>query len=258
MRKYKMTEQEQTVSKVFSLIREGNCRDGTELLYKRYYKQMYSMAFAVLKNEQDSRDAVHNVIAKLLSINTQSLPDSNELGWLYTVVKNEAVDLRKRNSATLPLDDSFIPSDDFEDEGINSLIDMDAYQKKISHLDTERQEIVTLKVIGGFTHREISEIIGKPVGTIQWLYATAIAKLRKSVPMLLITAILTSAASIRQLLSLVDTGNGDYIPDTGLPSQGVYTDCLVILLGIASALCIAALIYIFAKGIKAPQKTKNR
>lgn len=262
MKKYNMTQKEQTISKAFSLLREGEGREGTELIYREYYKQMYATAFAVLKDDQSSHDAVHNVMAKLLSINTQRLPNVNELGWLYAVVKNEAINLRKKNSAILPLDDSAVSLDELGDEEINALISADSYQKMISGLDPDRQEIVTLKVLCGFTHREIAEITGKPVGTVQWLYATAIAKLKKSVPVLLVAAILTSAAAIWQLYPRNDMGNnmgnGGNIPDTGLPQQNGYTDCLALLLVIASALCIAALIYVFVRGVNAYKKTKNK
>ena len=45
--------------------------------------------------------------------------------------------------------------------------------------ETERQ-IVTLHVISGFKHREIAELLEKPVGTVLWTYNNALGKMRKA------------------------------------------------------------------------------
>lgn len=52
-------------------------------------------------------------------------------------------------------------------------------------LDEERalygseREIVTLH-ISGFRHREIAEIMEKPIGTVLWTYNNALAKLKRA------------------------------------------------------------------------------
>lgn len=40
-------------------------------------------------------------------------------------------------------------------------------------------EIVILHVINGYTHKEISKLINKPIGTVTWAYNNAIKKLQK-------------------------------------------------------------------------------
>ena len=167
----------------FSLMREGRTNDGVELLYKKCYAQMYGMAFSILKDKNDSHDVVHNVVVKLLSLRNENLPHTNELGWLYSVVKNESLDFLK-SKTRIVLDDELLSDFKYEDEAISSMINNDVYHRMISSLDKERQDVVTLKVLGGFTHREIAEILGKPMGTVQWLYATAMVKLKATVPIL--------------------------------------------------------------------------
>ena len=254
-----MIENKKTIDFAFSLLRDGKTKEGVELLYKDHYARMYSIAFSVLKNEHDSRDVVHNVIAKLLSMNPASLPNNNEVGWLYTVVKNESIKFAKNNNKASPFSDDVNLSNDFENSEINDLIDIDAYQKMISCLDAERQEVVSLKVLGGFTHKEIAKALGKPIGTIQWLYATSIVKLKKSVLALLITTTISSAAVLSRLLPIKggDVGSDD-IPNMEIPSQTGSIDYLMVLFSILSTLCIVALIYyLFIRGVKVPKKTKN-
>ncbi len=55
---------------------------------------------------------------------------------------------------------------------------MDEFHSIIKGLDEKRREIVTLKILGGYTHKEIAQMTGKPQGTVRWLYNTAIKKLK--------------------------------------------------------------------------------
>ena len=47
---------------------------------------------------------------------TEEYPKSGELSWLYTVLRNEALALLKKNNRLLPLDDSVAFDDGYEDE----------------------------------------------------------------------------------------------------------------------------------------------
>ena len=46
-------------------------------------------------------------------------------------------------------------------------------------LGDEERQIVTLHVIAGFKHREIAEMLDKPLGTVLWAYNNALAKMKK-------------------------------------------------------------------------------
>ena len=45
-------------------------------------------------------------------------------------------------------------------------------------LREEEAQIVILHVVGGYKHREIAELVKKPIGTVTWTYKNAIAKLK--------------------------------------------------------------------------------
>ena len=55
---------------------------------------------------------------------------------------------------------------------------MEAYRKLVQPLDGISREIVTLKILGGFTHREIAESLHLPAGTVRWKYHAAVHSLR--------------------------------------------------------------------------------
>ena len=249
-------KKERIIDKAFMLLREGKAGDGVELLYKNYFGKMYGIAFSILKNENDSRDAVHNVMVKLLSLNTENLPHTNELGWLYTVVKNESLDLLKSNSRALPLREHMKVNEAYEDEQIKAVMDFDDFQKIIAKLDKDRQAVLTLKVLSGFTHREIAEILGKPVGTVQWLYATSISSLKATMSILIIASVVSFVEMLRRFGAYVyDNIN---IPNTGGGSYDTSFDVLIIVFGIIAILCVAISLFVYFFGSKIPFKTKNR
>lgn len=170
-------EQEKTSLKdIFSLLRQGN-KEGLELLYDLYYNKMYGIAFSIVKDEMKSEDIIHNVMYKLLKIDKSKFPIEYENTWLYSVIKNEALmTLRKENR--------IVNIDEIEeilathDKTIEEYVAMDEFYSMIKSLNDEKKQIVTLKVLGDFTYKEIAEMLNKPVGTIQWLYNTSIKKLR--------------------------------------------------------------------------------
>jgi RNA polymerase sigma-70 factor (ECF subfamily) len=52
-------------------------------------------------------------------------------------------------------------------------------QEIIETLKPDEREIVILHVVGDLKHREIAAIVGKPLGTVTWIYNQAISKLKK-------------------------------------------------------------------------------
>ncbi len=164
------------LDRVFELLREGRMRDGAELLYRECYNKVYSIAFSILRDEGKSEDVVHNVVRNIITLKPENAPTDGELRWLYKVTKNEA--LRYLNAAvpTVPLDE--VAPIACEDRSIAEFVDMDAYYSMLKGLDDRRKRVVTLKVLGGYTHREIAGITKLPIGTVMWLYNTAVQQLR--------------------------------------------------------------------------------
>lgn len=246
----------ETIDKAFILLREGKTNDGADLLYKNYFGKMYGIAFSILKSENDSRDAVHNVFVKLLSLNTENLPHTNELGWLYTVVKNESLDLLKSNSRVLSLCEHMEVNEAYEDEQIKAVMDFDDFQRIIANLNKDRQEVLTLKVLSGFTYREIAEILGKPIGTVQWLYATSISSLKATMSILIIASIVSFVEMLRRFGSYVNDSIN--IPNTGGGSYDTSFDVFIVVFGIIAVLCIAISVFVYFFGSKISFKTKNK
>ncbi len=147
-----------------------------EKLYNRYNKLVYGIAFSILKNKEDSEDAVQTVFSKLYVLEKDKLPTDKVGTWLYAVTKNEALLLLRKNNNDVGLDTIY----DLEDENneIDKFINKDSYNRLINRLNQKEQEIVSLKILSNFTFKEIGELLGESANTIKWRYYKSIYSLR--------------------------------------------------------------------------------
>ncbi len=242
-------------SEIFDLFRSGENKKGAELLYKYHYGKVYGIAFSFTKEEKDSEDVVHNVIYKLLKLEASKFPTSSENTWLYKVTKNEALLFLKFKEKYISEDFLSFPIE--EDKNIRNIVDMDTYYSMIKKLKEEQRLVVTLKVLGGYTHKEISEMLGKPIGTVQWIYNTSIKKLK-----LILTALGTSTfvfafAFVRRLwryIIAITTTNSE-TPGTTL---NVPFDYKIVVNGLLCIISISIFHLILKKSDKLPTKLNKK
>ena len=163
------------ISTTIDLIKNKK-KEGIEFLYQYHYKLLYSTAYSVVKNEKDAEDVVSNVVIKLINLDSSKFPEHGEMSWIYKVVKNEAINYIKKQKNH----DNIENHEDMQtmDKNINELFDMESYYELIQSLNDKQKEVITLKVLGELSHKEIADILNKPIGTIQWIYNTSIKKLR--------------------------------------------------------------------------------
>ncbi len=165
------------ISTILDLIKNKN-QTGFDLLYEHHYKLMFTTAFSVTQNEEDSQDIVQNVAHKLAIMPVKNFPEKGEVSWLYRVVKNEAINYAKSRKQYDNLDEK-VQAPLF-DKDLSEVFDMENYYTLIEGLNENQKQVVTLKVLGELSHKEIAQLLDKPIGTVQWIYNTSIMKLRIS------------------------------------------------------------------------------
>lgn len=112
-----------------------------------------------------AEDVLQDTFVQLLISNVRLAP-GKEQTWLYKVARNRCLDLLKKNRKhdELPPD---VPADP---DWNRTFIEM------ISPLTKSEQEIISLKFIGGFSHKEIAHITGTTVAAAKKRYERAIKK----------------------------------------------------------------------------------
>ena len=134
--------------------------------YEQYKNGIFRYALSITKDPLLAEDILHDTFLKLLSGGIRCA-SGKEQAWLYRIARNLCYDhLRKAKREQSYME---IPS---QLDGRFEYIDL------ISSLSPVEQEIVTLKIIGGLTHKEIGSVLGISSSATQKRYERAISKLR--------------------------------------------------------------------------------
>ncbi len=163
------------LSELFIGIRENNIK-AFEKLYSHYNKLVYSIAFSIVKNEQDAEDIVQIVFSKIYSIDKNKLPSKSEASWLYSVTKNETINYWKKRNNTINIEDIYEIEE--PNSQIDRIIDKEKYNNLISGLCNKEKEIISLKLLANLSFDEIGKILKMPTGTVKWKYYKAIYALK--------------------------------------------------------------------------------
>ena len=165
---------EKEIREIITEIKNDNI--GIERLYKKYSKLIYGIVFCILKNKEDSEDVLHIIFEKLCVLDKEKWPVKNEFSWLYSIAKNETVTYLRKKKNYVNIEDIYDVQDDCDD--IQEFIEHDKFKNMISKLNDEEREIVSLKILSGFSFENISKLLNKPTGTIKWKYYKSIHTLK--------------------------------------------------------------------------------
>ena len=158
--------------------KEDEKEEAFNTLYKEYNKLIYGVAFSILKNKQDSEDITQTVFTKIFKLSKEKLPQKCESSWLYAVTKNEAITYLRKKHKEININDDEIYNIQVENDDLEKIENIDAYRRAINSLSKKEQEIVSLKILSGFSFSEIAKILNMPIGTVQWKYYKAIHSLQ--------------------------------------------------------------------------------
>ena len=169
---------EKELNYLFSELKNKS-QSAYNMLYEKYYKLVYGIAFSVMKNKEDSEDITNEVFTKIYRLDKEKLPVSNEASWLFTVTRNECFTYLRKTRQNISIDEIYeVPSASQE---IQEIIDTEYYNKLISGLSEQEKTIISLKILSNFTFSKISQIMNIPIGTVQWKYYKAINSLKISI-----------------------------------------------------------------------------
>ena len=135
--------------------------------YEQYKTGLFRYALTLVKELETAEDVLQEVFLRLLSGRYSPEP-GKEQAYLYRMARNLCFDHLRRQKRLAQ-----------EPAQISSEQSQYAYIELISSLDSREQEVVTLKIVGGLTHREIAKVLGLTEHAAKKRYERAIHKLRE-------------------------------------------------------------------------------
>ena len=148
----------------------------------RYEGPLTLYAARLLGDSDRARDVVQDTFLKLCGQNSREL-DGRLAEWLFTVCRNRALDIMRKERRMNPLSDEHVATcASSEPDPAESLDHRDTFAKVLGMLEglpPNQREVIRLKFQNGFSYREISRISGHSVTNVGFLIHTGMKTLRQ-------------------------------------------------------------------------------
>ena len=155
--------------------RKGNGKSQSKL-YHQYSRAMYNLAYRILNNREDAEDVLQETFVDCFR-NIDSFRFESTFGaWLKKILINKCINHIKKKKIDLTLCEN-MPLDVAEEEE-DTVYDTGRIFKGIEMLPDGYRIILTLYLLEGYDHTEISQILGITESTSKSQYSRAKEKLR--------------------------------------------------------------------------------
>lgn len=157
---------------------------GDEVAFEELYNQtrsgLYSFILSICKNHHLAEDVMQNTYIRIRLSANMYKAGSNTLAWIYTIAKNLTFNELNKQKHELSID--------FDDKGskiggqytIDDKVSSPLLNVMKKVLNESEAQIISLHLISGFKHREIAEMLDKPLGTVLWTYKNALNKIKNN------------------------------------------------------------------------------
>jgi RNA polymerase sigma-70 factor (ECF subfamily) len=156
--------------------------DALGVLYDRFGRPAYRLAFRILRDGALAEDAVQEAfLAVWRSADAYKRERAKPSTWILTVVHRRAVDLVRREQSRRgePLEVAPEPVSGPADEDAVLRDRRAAVQAALTELPGEQRQALELAYYGGLTQSELAERLGVPLGTIKSRMFAGLGRLRE-------------------------------------------------------------------------------
>lgn len=126
-------------------------------------------AHSLSRNSADADDLTQLTAERALRARTQWQPGTRLDSWLYKIMRNLWIDTARararREVHEAPAEQADALGEDPRD-AIDAAVDLRRMMAAMQRLPEEQREVVALILIEGFGYREVSEMLGLPIGTV--------------------------------------------------------------------------------------------
>ena len=156
------------------------CRKGNSKaqfrLYDQYSKAMYNLAYRILNNREAAEDILQEAFVECFR-NIDSFRFESTFGaWLKKITLNKCINHIKKKKIDLTLCETLPVTICEEEEEV--IYETETIFKSIEMLPDGYRIILTLYLLEGYDHTEISQILGISESTSKSQYSRAKEKLR--------------------------------------------------------------------------------
>jgi RNA polymerase sigma factor (sigma-70 family) len=126
-------------------------------------------AHALSHNPADADDLTQATIERALGSRNQWQPGTRLDSWSYRIMRNLWIDTtrsRSRKAAREGPEEEGLNVGEDPRDAMDAAVDLRRMMAAMDKLPDEQREVVALILVEGFGYREVSEMLGVPIGTV--------------------------------------------------------------------------------------------
>jgi RNA polymerase sigma-70 factor (ECF subfamily) len=168
---------------LISLVETGDA-DAFAALYDRHSSAAFSLAYRMMGERQASEDLAQDAFLKVWrGAGSYRVARGSVRTWILSIVHNRGIDQLRSHASRRRTQDKIEataprsqPSEAFAETLRNS--QRDQVREAMDTLPSEQLKILELAYFSGYTHVEISELLGLPLGTVKGRMRLGLKKIR--------------------------------------------------------------------------------
>jgi RNA polymerase sigma-70 factor, ECF subfamily len=168
---------------LISLVETGDA-DAFAALYDRHSSAAFSLAYRMMGERRASEDLAQDAFLKVWrGAGSYRVERGSVRTWILSILHNRGIDQLRSHASRRRTQDKIEataprsqPSEAFAETLRNS--QRDQVREAMGTLPSEQLKILELAYFSGYTHVEISELLGLPLGTVKGRMRLGLKKIR--------------------------------------------------------------------------------
>ena len=171
-----------TENELISLLQEKS-EPAFSYLYDNYSGALYSIILQIVKDQELSNDVLQEVFVNIYRRMDTYDPGKGRLfTWMLNIARNASIDLlRSKNFQNSRKNQELKDNVHINMAGQKTEMNVDGigFRKTLEQLKPEQRVVIELSFFKGYTHEEIAEMEGIPLGTVKTRIRNSLIQLRK-------------------------------------------------------------------------------
>jgi RNA polymerase sigma factor (sigma-70 family) len=157
----------------------NNERWAQKYLYEHHYSMMMNVCLRFANCEEDALDILHEGFIKVFRNIASYNTGTSLAAWIKRIIINTSIDYYRKELRRKTEDISYASNIGSSDADAISQLNAEEILKALQQLTVSYRSVFNLYVIEGYSHREISEILGITESTSRSNLVKARTKLRQ-------------------------------------------------------------------------------
>ena len=153
-------------------------------LYDRTSSRVFGLVKRLLRDHAQSEEVTQEIFLEIWQTATRYEPArGGAMSWMLTMTHRRAVDRVRASQSSRDRDTrigirDFAPEFDSVAENVEIQIESERVKEAMTRLTELQRQAVSLAYFGGYSHREVSQMLKVPIGTVKTRLRDGMIRLR--------------------------------------------------------------------------------